>query len=193
NDNMKIILATHNTNKISEIKSHLKETKIEVISLLDLKDYEEIIEDGHTFLENAIIKAKAIAKKYNTLTLADDSGLEVSALNNEPGIYSSRYSGKGDYQNNLKLLDNLKGITNRDARFVCCLALVEPNSSINSFEGVLEGTIAKEVITEQGFGYDPVFIPNGYNTTLDLLGSNIKNTISHRANALNKFVDFIKK
>ena len=189
---MKIILATHNINKIKEIKALLNDKNIEVVSLLELNDHEEIIENGSNFLENAIIKAKAIATKYQTITLADDSGLLVSALNDEPGIYSARYSGKSDYHNNLKLLDNLKGEKKRDARFVCCLALVTPSGDIKSFEGVLKGTIASEIIADQGFGNDPIFIPKGYQLTLDLLGSEVKNKISHRAIALNKFINSIK-
>mgnify|MGYP001300053398 CR=1 FL=1 len=189
---MKYILATHNDNKAKEIKELFK-NKIEIITLKDLNDYEEIIEDGKTFEENALIKAKTIFKKYNLPVIADDSGLEIKYLNNLPGVYSQRYSGKGDLENNKKVLRELKDVSNRDARFVCVIALVEQNGDTKVFKGMLEGEISLSSKGNNGFGYDPIFIPKGYTKTLGELPSEIKQKISHRSQALLLFEQYLLK
>jgi|SRR5690554_3903614 len=189
---MKIIVATHNLNKVKEFKEILQDTNIELVSLHDLNDFEEIVEDGESFLENALIKAKTIYLKYNMPVIADDSGIEIEALNNAPGIHSARYSEDGDLGNNLKVLARLKDITNRNARFKSVLVLFKGKDNYYSFEGIWEGTIADKLSGDEGFGYDPIFIPKGYTQTAASLGMEIKNKESHRAKALKKFREFIK-
>jgi len=174
----KIIVATSNEHKLKEIKEIFHE-----FDIVCLKDYSPPIETGNTFCENALIKAKSIAH-LGEIVLADDSGLEVQALMGLPGIYSSRYSGGNDFENNKKLLEELKYIGNRKARFVCCMVAIINNKKIISAEGILEGNISFELKGENGFGYDPLFIPVGFNKTLAELGSEIKNKISHRKKAL---------
>lgn len=188
---MKIILATHNKNKIKEINDFLRNTNLDLVSLEDLNDYDEIIEDGNSFFENALIKAKTIAHKYNLPVLADDSGLEIEALNNEPGINSSRYSGKGDYYNNLKVLEGLKDAFNRRAKFTTIIVLYYPNGDYESFKGEWEGFINTEIKGINGFGYDPIFIPKGYQKTVAEMNLNIKNKESHRAKALSKLKSYL--
>lgn len=184
---MQLILASHNKNKIKEFKEILKETNIELLSLIDLNDHEEIIEDGNTFTENALIKARNIAGKYNLPAIADDSGIEIKYLKNAPGIMSARYSGKGDLENNLKVLKELDGITDRYARFICVIVLYYPNGEYKTFKGVWEGFISTELKGNNGFGYDPIFIPNGFRKTVAELEETLKSKISHRAKALQLF------
>lgn len=179
----KILIATSNQNKLKEIKEIFNEFEILCLS----KDYVPPDESGHTFCENALIKAKNI-EHLNEIVLADDSGLEVQALGGLPGVYSARYSGGNDFDNNRKLLEEMRNIANRSARFICCMVAII-NGKIISAEGVLEGTITFESKGNNGFGYDPIFIPKGYNNTLAELGSDIKNKISHRKRAL----DIIKQ
>ncbi len=174
----KIVVATSNEHKLKEIKEILSEFEIVGLS----ENYVVPEEIGNTFCENALIKAKNI-EHIADIVLADDSGLEVQALLGLPGIYSARYSGQDDFQNNEKLLKELKHIANRKARFVCCIVAIMYGKVISS-EGILEGKIAFEPKGEEGFGYDPIFIPIGYNKTLAELGSEIKNKISHRKKAL---------
>jgi len=181
---MKVIVATHNKNKVKEISEILKDTNIELISLLDLNDDEDIIEDGDTFFDNAMIKAKHVSLKYNMPAIADDSGLEIYALNNEPGINSSRYSGKGDYYNNLKVLKELEGVINRGARFITELIFYYPSGEYNRFSGIWKGNIGYSMKGSNGFGYDPIFIPNGYDKTVAELSEEVKKNESHRAKAL---------
>lgn len=186
---MKIIIASHNLNKIKEFKQLLKGTNLELISLHDLNDHEEIIEDGNTFLDNALIKAKHIASKYNLPAIADDSGLMVKYLKNAPGINSARYSGKGDYENNLKVLAELKGKTDRYARFISVIVLCYPSGNYKSYKGIWEGFIAEEIKGSNGFGYDSIFIPNGYLKTVAQLDDLVKSKLSHRAKALQLLKD----
>ena len=187
---MKIIFATHNENKANELRSMLVDTNIKIVTLNDLNITDEIVEDGNTFSENALIKALEISKLFDGFVLADDSGLEVEALNNEPGIYSSRYSDKGDEGNNIKVLEKLKNELNRNARFVTWLSLCKNGIEIKNFNGELRGKITLEPKGSNGFGYDPIFIPNGYSKTLGELPATTKNSISHRKNALTKFVAY---
>lgn len=190
---MKIIFATHNINKVNELKYLLRNTNYEVTSLLDLNDLDEIIEDGSTFKENSYLKAKTIYDKYKTIVIADDSGLEVDYLNGAPGLYSARYSSNPLVSNNDLLLNNLEGVSNRKANFICVLSLIDLDGNNTYFEGKLDGTISTFIKGVNGFGYDPIFIPNGYEESLAVLGNDIKNKISHRAIALEKLVKYLNK
>lgn len=187
---MKLLVASHNKGKINEFKEILKNTEFEVISLADLNDTDEVEETGLTFYENAYIKANYYFQKYNLPVISDDSGLVVKVLNNQPGVYSSRYSGKGDYENNLKLLSNLNKETERKAHFECVLVYINEHGDVHSFKGRLYGAIHYEMKGVQGFGYDPIFYLKRYNKTLAELGS-LKNRISHRSKALAKFKRYI--
>lgn len=234
---MKIVIATRNKKKEKEIKDLLKDLNIEVITLDKFKKSPNIEEDGLTFADNAVKKALAIADYTGLLTLADDSGLEVEALNGAPGVFSARFAGKkaDDLKNNEKLLKLLKGLpkSGRKARFTCAIAIAvktmdstfrnhtsarayhaDRNFPFNKggLRGISNANLKCDVpkvvkiiqestvgyITESrlgksGFGYDPVFIPRGYNKTFAQLGGEVKNKISHRAKALKKAKIFIEK
>ncbi|MGL4949488.1 MAG: XTP/dITP diphosphatase [Anaeroplasmataceae bacterium] len=191
---MKILIATKNDNKVKEIKQIFNNSKIELISLKELNDYVEIEETGNTFKENAIIKAKYIANKYNLPTISDDSGLEVFSLNNEPGIYSARYSSlhATDEENNMKLIENLKNIADRKCRYVCAICLYFPTNDYVITEDYCYGEIIDTPIGENGFGYDRYFYLKDLNKTMAQLTSTEKNLISHRAKAIYKLYDNIK-
>ena len=183
-----VVLATGNKGKVKEFSNLLEGVFGKIISLSDLGSPPEVIEDGLTFRDNALKKAREIAQYSGKLTLADDSGLEVDALNGRPGIYSARYSGEGatNKTNIVKLLAELGDNPNRKARFVCVLALVDPNGEELVVEGFCEGVILDEPRGEGGFGYDPVFYLPDRRKTMAELEPELKNTISHRANALKK-------
>lgn len=183
-----VVLATGNKGKVKEFSNLLEGVFGEIISLSDLGSPPEVIEDGLTFRDNALKKAREIAQYSGKLTLADDSGLEVDALNGQPGVYSARYSGEGatDKTNIDKVLAKLGNNPNRKARFVCVLALVDPNGEELVVEGFCEGVILDEPRGEGGFGYDPVFYLPDRRKTMAELEPELKNTISHRANALKK-------
>lgn len=188
---MDIIVSTRNENKFNEISKILSDAKINAISLEKFpRAPKKIKEDGDTFADNACIKALKIAGSTKRLTVADDSGLEVYALNNAPGVYSARFSGKGaTYEtNNKKLLELLNGVpkTKRKARFVCCVAVADKEGIIGVVKGICQGTIAFSEKGKKGFGYDPLFICNEYNKTFAQLSPVIKNQISHRAKAFAK-------
>lgn len=185
---MKYILATHNENKLNEIKPLINNIKI--ISLNDLNYKKDIIEDGSSFEENAFIKAKTIYDEYNIPVISDDSGLLVKSLNNEPGINSKRYSNKGDLENNLKVLKKLGDTKDRYAKFVTVICLYDGKKPIY-FKGVMEGSISFNLKGEEGFGYDPIFIPKGYSKTISELGMNVKEEISHRSKAIKALVSYI--
>ena len=188
---MELIFASHNENKVREIKSMVSEN-ILILSLNDLNFHEEIEETGQTLDENARIKASAIHKLTGKNVFADDSGLFVEALNGQPGIYSSRYAGTGNSMDNIfKLLDELKNETNRKAYFksVFCLIL---NEQEYYFDGEVHGNIIFEKRGNQGFGYDPVFVPNGFEETFAGMNQEQKNLISHRYKALEKLINFIE-
>lgn len=187
----KLLIASNNMKKIEEFQAILQDFPIKMYSLKDFDDKEDVEENGKTFHENALIKASHFANKYNILTISDDSGLEVEALNNMPGIHSKRYSNNGDLANNLKILQEMTNLNNRKARFRTVLCLYNPNGEIHYFEGILTGEIAYTAKGEGGFGYDPIFLIKEYNKTLAELGSNYKNKISHRAKALFKFKEFM--
>jgi len=190
---MELIFATHNKNKVLEIKN-LIQKNIKLLSLSDIGFKGEIIEDGKSLDQNSLIKAKYIKSKYGMNCFADDTGLEVHSLNKKPGIYSSRYAGYPINSNNniKKLLKNLSGFNNKNARFRTVISLII-NENIYSFEGIINGKIIEEIKGNNGFGYDPIFIPNGYNKTFAELSLKEKNTISHRSIAINKMMNFLKK
>jgi XTP/dITP diphosphohydrolase len=189
----KLIFATHNKNKVFEAKAILK-NKIEVISLDEINFHEDIAETGITFQENAAIKAAYIHQKFNLPCFADDSGLEVEALNGAPGLYSARYAGlpKSDANNNALLLKNLLRHENRKARFITVIALSGFQANMQFFEGFIKGGITHSLRGSNGFGYDPLFIPEGYDQTFAELDQSIKNTLSHRALAIKKMSDFLQ-
>ena len=185
---MKIFLATGNKHKIDEIKAIFKNVKdIEILSIKDGIEIPEVVEDGNTFEANSAKKALEIAKFTGMITIADDSGLCVDALNGEPGVYSARYSGEGatDTSNNAKLIKNLQGIENRKAHFVSVITLGKPDGRAYSFRGEVEGEIIDIPRGDTGFGYDPHFYVAEYGKTLAEMPE-MKNVISHRANALKK-------
>ena len=190
---MELVFATNNKNKILEIKN-LIQKNIKLLSLSDIGFKGEIIEDGNSLHENSLIKAKFIRSKYGINCFADDTGLEVHSLNNEPGIYSSRYAGYpiNTNDNIKKLINNLERFSNKSARFRTVISLII-NENIYSFEGVINGNIITEIKGKKGFGYDPVFIPNGYNKTFAELSLKEKNLISHRSIAVNKMIRFLEK
>jgi XTP/dITP diphosphohydrolase len=189
----KILLATQNKHKIIEIKDMLKDLPFDIMTLLDFSDNEDVEETGKTFEENAYIKAFHFAKKYQIPTIADDSGLVVDALNGAPGIYSQRYSGQGDLANNIKLLKEMEGEENRHAHFVSVVVLCEPNGSYQAFEGQVHGLIHHHIEGYQGFGYDALFYYPPFGKTFGLVPMDMKNQISHRANALNKLKEVLMK
>jgi len=183
-----VVLATGNKGKVKEFAKLLEGVFGNIISLSDLGSPPEVIEDGLTFRDNALKKAREIAEYSKKLTLADDSGLQVDALNGRPGVYSARFSGDGatDKSNIDKLLTELGDNPNRKARFVCVLALVDPNGMELVVEGICEGVILDKPRGEGGFGYDPVFYLPDRDKTMAEIDPELKNQISHRANALKK-------
>ena len=192
---MKLVLATRNQGKVRELTDMLcgeagSKQQIEVISLESYPDAPEVVEDGKTYRENAVKKASIIAEYTSHLALADDAGLEVDALDGAPGINSKRWAGEDatDDIRIAKLLQALEGATNRRARFIAAIAVVHPNSEPKVVLGVCEGHIRHDPVGESGFGYDPVFVPDGYNQTFAELGEDIKNRISHRAKALEQAI-----
>ncbi|MCY7761404.1 XTP/dITP diphosphatase [Bacillus spizizenii] len=184
------IIATHNPGKVKEFKEILEPKGYDVKSLAEIGFTEEIEETGHTFEENAILKAEAVAKAVNKMVIADDSGLSIDNLGGRPGVYSARYAGeqKDDQANIAKVLSELKGIEKeqRTARFRCALAVSIPGEETKTVEGHVEGYIAEEPRGEYGFGYDPIFIVKDKDKTMAELTSDEKNKISHRADALKK-------
>ena len=192
-ENLKIFLATGNKHKIEEISDIFSDIEnVEILSIKDGVEIPEVIEDGTTFEENSKKKAVEIAKFLNMITIADDSGLCVDALNGKPGVYSARYSGTGDdLKNNEKLIENLKGVENRKAKFVSVITLAKPNGETFSFEGEILGEIIDNPRGNTGFGYDPHFYVEEYQKTLAQLPE-LKNKISHRAKALEKLKKELK-
>ncbi len=190
---MDLVFATHNANKLKEV-SLLLPKDIRLISLEDLGCNEEIPETGTTLEANAQLKADYITKHYGISCFADDTGLIIDALNGAPGVHSARFAGeeKDSEKNMEKVLFELKNITSRTARFKTVIAL-NLNKKRILFEGVVEGTITKENLGAQGFGYDPIFIPIGYDQTFAQLPIQIKNEISHRGKALQKLIIYLTK
>ena len=186
-----LVFATNNAHKTQEV-SEILAPEYEVLNLNDIGCDVDIPETGNTFAENATLKSSYVVQHFNLDCFADDSGLEVEALNNEPGIYSARYSGKrGDVENMQYLLQKMDGITNRNARFKTVISLIKDGTNY-LFEGVIYGKLRTEPIGDKGFGYDPIFEPNGYDTTFAQMDSELKNKISHRALAMQKLIEFLK-
>ena len=191
-----IVIATRNPKKLKEIKRLFKKTGIKTLSLINFPKTPEVIEDKKTFRGNAAKKAVLTSRYTKILPLADDSGLEVKALGNKPGVKSSRYAGpkKRDIDNNLKLLKALKGkpASKRKAQFQCVIAIAYRGKLIKIANGICKGKIAFRMEGRTGFGYDPVFIPTGCKKSFSQLGSKIKDRLSHRSKALRKAKTFIQ-
>jgi XTP/dITP diphosphohydrolase len=187
----KIVFATNNKHKLDEIRK-ITTGRIEILSLSDINCNEDIEETGTTLEENALIKARYIKNKYGYDCFGDDTGLEVVALNGEPGVYSSRYAGEQcNPQDNMnKLISAMQGADSRNAQFRTVIAAIL-NDKEHLFEGVVKGEIITEKRGSNGFGYDPVFMPSGYNQTFGELSDEVKNGISHRAVAMEKFIAFL--
>lgn len=185
---MKILAATNNKHKLVELRDILGSHDIEVISAAEAGGVPEVDEDQPTFEGNALKKAVETAKAKNMIVFADDSGLCVDVLDGRPGVYSARYAGPDatDSDRINKLLGELEGLNNRNAKFVCVIALASPEGAIGTALGECHGQISTSPTGDQGFGYDPVFIPEGYDKSFAELGDDIKNSLSHRGNALKK-------
>lgn len=202
---MKIVFATNNQHKLQEIRDILG-SEFEIVSLKDICCDVDIPETGNTLEENAMQKAQYVYDHYNLSCFADDTGLEVEALNGEPGVHSARYAEGTDHDseaNMAKLLRNLEGKDNRKARFRTVIALIQKQDvcpcgctsikKVNRFEGIVDGSIATEKHGTAGFGYDPIFVPEGYDKSFAELGESIKNGISHRARAVAKLAEYLKQ
>lgn len=202
---MKIVFATNNHHKLQEIHNILG-SEFEIVSLKDIGCDVDIPETGNTLEENAMQKAQYVYDHYNLSCFADDTGLEVEALNGEPGVHSARYAEGTDHDseaNMAKLLSNLEGKDNRKARFRTVIALIQKQDvcpcgctsikKVNRFEGIVDGSIATEKHGTAGFGYDPIFVPEGYDKSFAELGESIKNGISHRARAVAKLAEYLKQ
>lgn len=192
----RIVLATNNEYKIKEIKSLLQRLPLEILTLRDIPDLPPLIEDGDTFQDNAVKKATTVFRHSNLPALADDSGLEVFYLNMRPGVLSARYDGENatDEQNNLRLLKEMRGVPprRRHAQFRSVLALVG-NHENEITEGRCRGTLAESPRGTNGFGYDPLFVPDGMTKTFAELTDEEKNTISHRAKSLQQMIEVLRK
>ncbi len=196
---MKLVLATRNLGKVKELTTMLNTDKerrnIQILSLQDFPDAPEVVEDRDTYQENAAKKAMVIAEWTGHRTLADDAGLEVDALDGAPGVHSKRWAGEDatDAIRIQKLLEAIEGTANRTARFVAAIAIAEPNNSndVKVVVGKCEGHITNTPSGESGFGYDPIFVPNGYDETFAELGETVKNRISHRGEALRLALELI--
>ncbi|UMB61545.1 non-canonical purine NTP diphosphatase [Lutibacter sp. A80] len=187
---LKLVFATNNKNKLKEVQAML--TNFEIISLADINCFDDIPETADTLTGNAILKANYITEKYGLNCFADDTGLEVKALNNEPGVYSARYAGaENNSENNMrKLLNNLGDNTNRKAQFKTAIAL-NINKKQFIFEGICKGQILKQQQGTDGFGYDPIFMPDGYKKSFAEMTIKEKGAISHRGKAIQQLVDFL--
>lgn len=188
-----LVFATNNAHKLEEVKAVVG-NKFDILSLKDIGCHEDIEETGKTLEENALIKVRYVKEKYGYDCFGDDTGLEVDALNGAPGVYSARYAGDGhDSEANMeKLLHELSGKENRKACFRSAIALIMDGEE-HLFEGKVEGTIITAKRGTTGFGYDPIFMPDGYNQTFAELGNDIKNGISHRALAVKALCEFLDK
>lgn len=191
---MEIFFVTTNKNKILEINTLLQEIEIKVLGQEDLEFYDEIEETGSTFKENAILKAQTVYDIHKKPIFAEDSGLEILALNGEPGVKSARYSGTvGSSKDNIDLvLKKMENIKDRRARFKTVIAFIW-RDEIYTFEGVINGTISEVEKGIKGFGYDPIFIPEGYDKTFAEFSREDKNLISHRGNAVREFIKFLRE
>lgn len=196
---MDIVIATRNKKKLKEIKRIMEEGDVSITNVFSLDDFPgcpDVQEDGKTFEENAVKKAVSVSKYAGIIALADDSGLEVDVLNGAPGVLSARYAGDSadDTANLKKLLENLENVPykKRGARFACCLALAYQNT-VKTFFGYVEGRIGIEPRGENGFGYDPIFYPEGYDRTFAQMSDEEKNALSHRGKALREFQKYLRE
>ena len=194
----RIVFATGNANKMKEIRMILSDMGMEILSMKEAGVEADIVEDGTTFEENAMIKAKEIAKLLpDDIVLADDSGLEIDYLNKEPGIYSARYMGEDTSYDikNQNLIDRLEGVPKeqRTARFVCAIAAALPDGSTKVVRGTIEGYIGWEPAGTNGFGYDPIFMPEGHTQTFAEMSAHEKNAISHRRRATDALLQLLEK
>lgn len=191
---MRIIFATNNINKLNEIRAVLADTNIEVVSMNEIGFLDDIEETGATLEENALLKAQTIFKKYHLPVFSDDSGLLIDALNGEPGVFSARYAGidKNDDKNMNKVLEKLLGNNNRKAHFKTVIAYVDSEGKPFLFEGKIDGEIMTEKIGNNGFGYDPIFKPNGFDKTFAEMDISEKKAISHRSLALQQMIIYLK-
>lgn len=190
----RLVFATNNAHKLEEVSAILGD-KIELLSLKDINCQTDIPETADTLEGNALLKSSYIFQNYHLDCFADDTGLEVEALDGAPGVYSARYAGGEGHNaeaNMLKLLHEMEGKENRKAQFRTAISLILDGKQY-LFEGVIKGEIIKEKRGNSGFGYDPIFVPEGYSQTFAELGNDIKNKISHRALAVNKLCDFLRR
>ena len=190
---MKLVFATNNKHKLQEVRDIIG-SGVEILSLADINCNEDIPETADTLDGNALIKARYIYEKYNVNCFADDTGLEVDALDGAPGVYSARYAGDGhDSEANMrKLLENLTGKNNRNAQFRTVIALIIDGEE-KLFNGIVKGTITEEKRGDSGFGYDPIFVPEGYSESFAQMDSRTKNSISHRYRATKQLSEYLKK
>lgn len=195
----RIVFATNNQHKLQEIREILS-PEFEIVSLKEIGCHEDIPETGNTLEENALQKARYVSERYHISCFADDTGLEVEALEGAPGVHSARYAEGTDHDseaNMTKLLGELEGKENRQARFRTVIALIElgedETENVHLFEGIVEGHISTERQGNEGFGYDPIFVPEGYEKSFAALGETIKNHISHRARAVKKLAEYLKQ
>ncbi len=195
----RIVFATNNQHKLQEIREILS-PEFEIVSLKEIGCHEDIPETGNTLEENALQKARYVSERYHISCFADDTGLEVEALGGAPGVHSARYAEGTDHDseaNMTKLLGELEGKENRQARFRTVIALIElgedETENVHLFEGIVEGHISTERQGTEGFGYDPIFVPEGYEKSFAALGETIKNHISHRARAVKKLAEYLKQ
>lgn len=187
-----VVIATKNKGKAKDFEAIFAPLGYKVLTLFDVAPDMEIEETGTTFEENAILKAEAVAKRLNTFVIADDSGLQIDALNGEPGVYSARYAGDHDDEANIvKVLKNLEGVSeeNRTARFCCCLAITGPEHKTETVFGTSEGIILNEKRGNNGFGYDPIFYVPSMGRTMAQMTAEEKGSISHRGNAIRKLAE----
>lgn len=194
---LNLLIATRNKKKKNELQEILSNLDLKLLNLDDIPPVPEVEEDGLTFTDNAVKKAVLTAKASQMITLADDSGLVVDALDGAPGVFSARYAGEqaDDEQNNQKLLKALQNTADheRNARFVCVIAVAAPDGTVKTVEGSCTGMIAKTPRGEAGFGYDPLFVPQGFDKSFAELDPAVKNTISHRGQALLKIKPILEE
>ena len=195
----RIVFATNNQHKLQEIREILS-PEFEIVSLKEIGCHEDIPETGNTLEENALQKARYVSERYHISCFADDTGLEVDALGGAPGVHSARYAEGTDHDseaNMTKLLRELEGKENRQARFRTVIALIElgedETENVHLFEGIVEGHISTKRQGTEGFGYDPIFVPESYEKSFAALGETIKNHISHRARAVKKLAEYLKQ
>lgn len=190
---MKLVFATNNKHKLEEVRAIVGD-RVEILSLNDIDCHDDIPETADTLQGNALIKARYIHEKYNVDCFADDTGLEVEALGGEPGVYSARYAGEEcDSQANMhKLLENLTGENNRKAQFRTVIALIIKGEE-KLFNGIVKGEISREKMGNSGFGYDPIFIPEGFSQSFAQMSSEMKNSISHRYRATEQLSNYLKE